>query len=396
MIINNRKGYSKILINSTLLLHAPSATLEEKMDILGTNEYSAQSAEDCYDRAKEPKSFDDSKAGVKGLIDAGVTKIPKIFIRPPDELSQELKSLHKNLQVPVIDLGGIGKGNRHEEIVREVQAASEKLGFFQVVNHGIPSGVLDKMIDGGRAFHEQDPEVKKAFYRQDHTRRVKYESKYDLLTWRDSLIISMGFSDHIDDDDEIPSACRTIAIEYMKHVTNLGDTLFELLSEALGLKPDHLTALQCNKGRHFICFYYPACPETELTLGIYNHSDATFLTILLQDQLGGFQVIHENQWVDVQPIAGALLVNIGDLLQMVSNNKFKSVNHRVLAKRVGPRISVGCFCVGGLVPPKLYGPIKELISEENPPLYRDFLVSDYIKQYLSKEHGTSVLDYFKL
>ncbi|KAI8002529.1 hypothetical protein LOK49_LG08G02773 [Camellia lanceoleosa] len=120
-----------------------------------------------YDREKELKAFDDSKAGVKGLIDAGVDKVPKIFIRPPDELAKELNRCQAGLRVPIINLSGIEKGNRREEVVHQVRAASEKWGFFQVVNHGIPQSVLDEMINGIRMFHEQDPEVKKAIYTRD-------------------------------------------------------------------------------------------------------------------------------------------------------------------------------------------------------------------------------------
>ncbi len=108
---------------------------------------------------------------------------------------------------------------------------------------------------------------------------------------------------------------RDITIEYSKEVYKLGFTLFELLSEALGLKPDHLKGLECVKEHALLSHYYPACPEPELTMGASKHSDPDFLTILLQDHLGGLQILHQDQWIDVPPLPGALVINIGDLLQ---------------------------------------------------------------------------------
>lgn len=106
-------------------------------------------------------------------------------------------------------------------------------------------------------------------------------------------------------------------MEYIKHVMELGDTLIELLSEALGLKADYLKAMECTNGHNTVCgHYYPPCPQPELTTGISKHSDSTFITILLQDQIGGLQILHGDEWVDVGPIAGGLVVNIGDFLQV--------------------------------------------------------------------------------
>lgn len=105
-------------------------------------------------------------------------------------------------------------------------------------------------------------------------------------------------------------------MEYSRQVQALGKLLFELLSEALGLKPEHLERMDCAKGHTILSHYYPACPEPELTMGTTRHCDPDFLTILLQDHIGGLQVLSYGQWVDVPPVPGALVVNIGDLLQV--------------------------------------------------------------------------------
>ncbi|KAJ9547368.1 hypothetical protein OSB04_019911 [Centaurea solstitialis] len=299
----------------------------------------------CYDRQAELKAFDETKAGVKGLVDAGIRELPRIFIHQPEPLPISSTPF----PIPIVDLGSTDRAST----VEKIREASETLGFFQVVNHGIPVSVMDGVVEGVRRFHDQDVEVRKRFYTRDPSKPLVYHSNYDLYSspaasWRDSFYSFMAPTPP--PPEELPEVCRDIQIEYSNEVMKLGRVLFGLLSEALKLNTNHLEDMDLDKGLAFFGHCYPACPQPELTMGGPKHTDYGFLTVLLQDEIGGLQINYNDEWVDVPPTPGALVINIGDLLQIISNDKLKSVEHRVLANKKGPRVSVACFFSTSIAP----------------------------------------------
>ena len=124
-------------------------------------------------------------------------------------------------------------------------------------------------------------------------------------------------------------------MDYSKRVMEVGKLLFELLSEALGLNPNYLNDIDCNEGLALVCHYYPPCPQPNLAIGTSEHTDNDFITVLLQDHIGGLQIRYENKWVDVPPVAGALVVNIGDLMQVSLCKKKNAANNYVPSNSIG-------------------------------------------------------------
>ena len=114
-----------------------------------------------FNRAEELNRFDSTKAGVKGLVDSGVTEIPPIFFYPPEALATLAPDPNTPCQagVPVIDLSG-----PREAVVEALGRAARSPGIFQVVGHGIPEAAMARARAGVRAFHELPVEARAGFY----------------------------------------------------------------------------------------------------------------------------------------------------------------------------------------------------------------------------------------
>lgn len=166
-----------------------------------------------YKTKMETKDFDETKSGVKGLVDAHITEIPRIFRLPQDALSDKKSSVSaSDFAIPIIDFAALHVSC--DGIVEKIKYAAANWGFFQVIDHGIPLTVLEEIQDGVRRFHEEDPEVKKSYFTRDATKKFVYNSNFDLysssscVNWRDSFACFMAHDPP--NPKELPVACRYV------------------------------------------------------------------------------------------------------------------------------------------------------------------------------------------
>ena len=167
-----------------------------------------------YDWAKQVKQFDETKAGVKGLVDTGITNIPDLFVHPQKSLESNTHASSSSLELPTIDFGELQSGAEgRRKVVAEIRNVAQEWGFFRIVNHSIPLETMDAMLAAVKRFHELPNADKAPFYADadDAKRRVRFSSNLPtranaVACWRDFL--TCVFQDDKLDPEELPSACR--------------------------------------------------------------------------------------------------------------------------------------------------------------------------------------------
>nr|GEY67720.1 feruloyl CoA ortho-hydroxylase 1-like [Tanacetum cinerariifolium] len=299
--------------------------------------------------------------------------------------------------IPVIDMSNGDDPN----VAKAICDAASKWGFFQIVNHGVPIHVLDDVKDATRKFFALPAEEKLKYSKEKSvTNNIRFGTSFTpeaekALEWKDYLSLFL-----VSDDEAAtlwPSVCRNQALEYIKSSKLVVKKLLMILLNGLNLKEiDEAKESKLMGSKRINLNYYPKCPNPELTVGVGRHSDVSTLTILLQDEIGGLYVrnLDTMKWIHVPPVEGSLVINVGDALQIISNGKYKSVEHRVSANGSSNRISVPIFV--NPRPSDVIGPLQELVDSGEKPLYKNVIYSDYVKHFFRKAHdGKATIDFAK-
>lgn len=276
--------------------------------------------------------------------------------------------------VPVIDIAELESPSALDAIDR----ACREWGFFQVQNHGIDTSIMENLFAAAKVFFSQPTEVKRAILRTKRNPWGFYDQELtkNTLDWKQ--VFDFGPAD---DDGLVPQwpegmpAFEPAVRAYYDSCESLAFRLLGALSINLGVRPDDLA--KDFRGRHTsfvrLNFYpkYPAdAPEAAAgrPLGVNRHSDAGALTILLQDDQPGLEVFRDGEWHLVQPTEGALVINIGDMAQVWSNDRYKAALHRVITNTDKDRYSAPYFFNPAWETD--YAPLPTTVDHANPPRYR--------------------------
>ncbi|GLJ48854.1 hypothetical protein SUGI_1030300 [Cryptomeria japonica] len=144
-----------------------------------------------------------------------------------------------------------------------------------------------------------------------------------------------------------------------------------------------------------VCNYHPKCPEPESTLGVGSHTDPGWITALMQDDVTDLQVPYEDRWVTVKPIPHVSVINLGDVLQILSNGLYKSVEHRATVNGSADRISV--VTTYGPSLNTIIRPAPELLLKGCQPAYGEVVYKEYMEMILSGSlEDKHLLDFHRL
>lgn len=308
-------------------------------------------------------------------------------------------------RIPVIDLGPYlaGEAGALARTAAELGEASETIGFYFIGNHGVPQSLIDRVFGEAARFHELPLERKLAVQCRDNvvgylplshqTQRGAYaKGKHPDLSA--SYYIKRDYpADHPDrvaqrpwvEDNRWPEdlpGFRATMVEYFTAMSALMRKILPLQSVALGLPADYLSSHEAFKPDvntlRLIC-YPPRDPALDGQFGIGPHTDYGFCTFLAQAKRPGLEILTSSgEWIEAPALDGHFLVNHADMCRRWTNDRFRSVPHRVINRGDGTRYSIPFF-VGPRRDVRLEC-LPTCQSPGNPPRYPPMSFGEYMAE----------------
>jgi len=308
-------------------------------------------------------------------------------------------------EIPIIDLKNLKSQDFTERrrLADEIRNACIQVGFFYVINHGIPEHMTEGALEMSKRFFSLPDETKMEI---ENRKTPNFKGYSPFLSGKNNPEgagdlqegFEFGWEDPNNDNDSgesngvmaganvwpseehVPRFRQTV-LDYYYSAVDLGKALFPLFALALNL-PEHFFD---DKTQHSAALmkllHYPpqTGPADERTIGIGAHTDWECFTILWQQpRIQALQVLNpDEQWVNAPPIPGSLVINLGDQFARWTNDIFKATVHRAVNRNGVRRYSIPLF-FGTDYNVKLE-PIPSCISPDRPPRYEVITAGEYVK-----------------
>ncbi|KAF5752112.1 gibberellin 2-beta-dioxygenase 2-like [Tripterygium wilfordii] len=309
----------------------------------------------------------------------------------------------KPVKGPVVELPTVDLSCDRTEVGKVIVKACEEYGFFKVINHGVSQDIVDELEEESLNFFSKPVQDKQ---RAGPANPFGYgfknigfngdigEVEYLLLNTNITSIFKLSKSISTD-----PSKFSYAVTVYIEAVKKLACEILELVAEGLRVPDTSVFSRlirDVNSDSIFRLNHYPPSTSAPLNkIGFGEHSDPQILTILRANDVGGLQIYNDDVgWVPVRPDPNAFFVNVGDVLQAITNGRFVSVRHRALTNSAKSRVSMAYFGAPSLQ--ARISVLPEMLTPHNPCRYRPFTWAEYKKACYSLRLGAGRLDHFRM
>ncbi|KAF3450452.1 hypothetical protein FNV43_RR06534 [Rhamnella rubrinervis] len=336
---------------------------------------------------------------VQELAKHPLDQIPTRYLQP---LSGETDT--SNLSVPVIDLQGLAAVDSItiDSELQKLHSACSDWGFFQVVGHGVSDSLLEKFRTEIENFFRLPHEEKKKLWQEPDNQQgfgqlfvVSEEQKLDWsdMFYIDTLPLKQRKTELF---EKLPLELRDTLEVYCVEMKKLAMVILSHMARALKMDTKEIRELFGDGVQTMRMNYYPPCPQPDMAIGIIPHSDADALTILFQlNDTEGLQIRKDGRWVPVRPLPNAFIVNIGDIMEIVSNGTYRSIEHRATVNTSKERLSVATFYSSNL--DSELGPAHSILGPQNPAIFRRVPTEKYFKDFFARKlNGKSYLDFMRI